>query len=57
MKTATLLLIVFVIILTGCHGGKRKKEIYPVNTAALQENTDQRKNLRDSHLTHKFSTA
>ena len=36
---------------------KEKKEIYPVNTAALQENTDQRKNLRDSHLTHKFSTA
>lgn len=39
MKTATLLLIVFVIILTGCHGGKREKETYPVNAAALQENT------------------
>lgn len=39
MKTATLLLIVFVIILTGCHGGKRKKETYPVNATALQENT------------------
>lgn len=39
MKTITLLLIVLMIILTGCHGGKRKKEIYPVNTATLQENT------------------
>ena len=39
MKTATLLLIVLMIILTGCHGGKRKKETYPVNAAALQENT------------------
>lgn len=39
MKTITLLLIVLMIILTGCHGGKRKKEIYPVNAAALQENT------------------
>lgn len=39
MKTATLLLIVFMIILTGCHGGKREKETYPVNAAALQENT------------------
>lgn len=39
MKTATLLLIVFMIILTGCHGGKRKKETYPVNATALQENT------------------
>ena len=39
MKTATLLLIVFVIILTGCHGGKRKTETYPVNAAALHENT------------------
>ena len=27
------------IILTGCHGGKRKKETYPVNATALQENT------------------
>ena len=36
MKTITLLLIVLMIILTGCHGGKRKKEIYPVNAAALQ---------------------
>lgn len=39
MKTATLLLIVLMIILTGCHGGKRKKETYPVNAAALQKNT------------------
>lgn len=39
MKTITLLLIVLMIILTGCHGGKRKKETYPVNAAALQENT------------------
>mgnify|MGYP006919932584 FL=1 len=39
MKTITLLLIVLMIILTGCHGGKRKKEIYPVNAATLQENT------------------
>ena len=39
MKKATLLLIVLMIILTGCHGGKRKKETYPVNAAALQENT------------------
>lgn len=39
MKTITLLLIVLMIILTGCHGGKRKKETYPVNATALQENT------------------